>query len=141
MHMNIRQLYTGRALGVAALIILGLIIAFCSFNNYIYQEKQGDGTGVEPYRAMLSGEYVCLPHADTTGPQTDECAFGLKTDVGEYYAVDFSLMSQEQQPLSVGDRMSAQGLVTPIERLSSDHWKKYAIEGIFSVTDSLQVGE
>jgi hypothetical protein len=140
--MNLRQFYTGRAIGFLILLgIIGLVAAFFSFNNYIYQEKQGGGTGVEPYRSTLSGEYVCLPHKDTTGPQTDECAFGLKTEVGEYYAVDFYLMSQEHQPMTPGDMISATGLVTPIERLNTDQWQKYPIEGIFSITDSLQVAE
>lgn len=47
----------------------------------------------------LSGEVVCLPHKDTTGPQTDECAFGLRADDGKYYGLsdttdDYSLVSK-----------------------------------------------
>ena len=45
-------------------------------------------------RAMLEGEFVCLPHTDTTGPQTEECAFGLKTADGKYYALDLGPLSQ-----------------------------------------------
>ncbi len=124
---------------MVVLSIVGIIAAFYSFNNYIYQQKQGNGQGTEPYRATLSGEYLCLPHVDTSGPQTLECALGLRTDVGEYYAIDLSLMSQEHRPLVTGERISANGLVTPTERLSTDHWRQYPIEGIFSVTDSLRV--
>lgn len=91
-----------------------------------------------PQRASLSGIYVCLPHKDTTGPQTDECASGLKTDDGTYYALDFALSSQLAPQLSVGDRISANGVVTLVERLSTDMWRKYPIKGIFSVTDSLK---
>ena len=47
-------------------------------------------------------------------------------------------MSQEHAPLDTGKRISANGLITPVQLLSSDHWKTYAIEGIFSVTDSVQ---
>jgi hypothetical protein len=50
-------------------------------------------------------------------------------------------MSQMHGPLSVGERFTANGTVTPIERLSTDHWQKYNIEGIFSVTDSVVVEE
>src|SRR5690606_20875740 len=109
-------------------------------NNYIYEKKQGDGT-VEPYQATLSGEYVCLPHKDTSRPQTDECTFGLKTDVGEYYAMNTYAMSQMHGPLNPGDRITASGVVTPIELLSTNQWDKYPIEGIFSVTNSLQVNQ
>jgi hypothetical protein len=121
--------------GVLAVV---LTAAFYAFNAYIYTEKQGDGLSMEPYRGTLSGEYVCLPHTDTTGPQTKECALGIKTEVGEYYAVDFSAMSQTNPGLETGDFFKANGLITPIERLSTDHWKKYPIEGIFSVTDSVE---
>lgn len=117
--------------------IIALIVGFYAFNAYIYNEKQGDGNDVTSYRGTLSGEVVCLPHADTDGPQTKECAYGLRTDSGEHYALDLALMSQENPPLETGERISANGLITPLEMLSSDHWKKYAIEGIFSVTDSV----
>jgi len=140
--MNIHQFYGRRTIGfLVLLVILGLVAASYSFNSYIYQEKQGDGVAIEPYRASLSGEYVCLPHKDITESQIDECIFGLKTDVGEYYGIDFFLMSQTHDPLSVGQKISANGVVQVAERLSSDEWQKYPIEGIFSVTDSLEVLE
>lgn len=141
--MNLHKFFIGRAIGFLVLLgVVGLIALFYLFNNYIYQEKQGDDTRVtEPYRATLSGEYVCLPHKDTQGPQTDECAAGLKTDAGEYFGIDLYTMSQEHRPLSVGERISANGVVTPIEYLSSNQWQRYPIQGIFSVTDSLQVLE
>lgn len=115
-----------------------LIVAFFALNSYIYNEKQGDGTTLEPYRATLTGEYVCLPHVDTSGPQTLECALGILLDDGSYYAIDFNLLSEGTPTFQTGDRITASGVVTPIERVSSDHWKKYPILGIFSVTDSLQ---
>lgn len=137
--MNLKQFYIGKAIGFYALVVIVcLVAAFYALNNYIYQEKQGENT-YEPYRATLSGEYLCLPHSETSDLQTTECAFGLKTETEEYYAIDFYLMSQEHTELAVGTRISANGLVTPIERLSTDYWKIYPIEGIFSVTDSPQI--
>lgn len=91
----------------------------------------------EPYQATLSGTYLCLPHVDTSGPQTMECAFGLQTDDGIYYAIDFNLMSQTPPQISTGQRITANGVVTPVERLSTDHWRKYPIKAIFSVTNSV----
>ncbi len=35
----------------------------------------------------VTGEVVCLPHKDTSGPQTLECAIGIKDDRGTYYAL------------------------------------------------------
>lgn len=119
-----------------------LVGGFFALNHYIYQQKQipnpPPSPNLENKRGSLSGEYVCLPHVDTEGPQTMECAFGLKTDEGEYYAVDLHLMSQPDPQLQIGDHFTANGLIVPIEEISSDHWRKYPIKGIFSITDSVQ---
>jgi hypothetical protein len=44
-------------------------------------------TIASPQAIELSGEMVCLPHREQSGPQTMECAFGLKTAEGIYYAL------------------------------------------------------
>ena len=124
-----------KALLIAVAAVVALVAGFYAFNAYIYAEKQGDPGNVDRYRASLEGEVVCLPHVGP-GPHTMECAFGLKTDAGEHYALDFNLLSLEYEMPETGNRFSANGMVTPIEMLSSDHWRKYDVEGIFSVTDS-----
>lgn len=138
--MNPQKFFTGRAVGLIAVVIIVLaFFGFKALNSHIYSEKQDDGV-VVPYRATLSGEYLCLPHTEVSGVNTKECALGLKTEAGEYYAIDFNLMSQEHIVLNTGDQITATGLVTPVEMLSSDYWKIYPIEGIFSVTDSVSAG-
>ncbi len=140
--MNLKNFFVGKAVGtIVVLLVVGVIVGFYSLNDYIYREKQGDGMNFEPYRATLTGVQVCLPHKDTSGPQTLECAIGMKTDVGEYYALDFNLMSQAPVEIKNNERFTASGVITPIERLSTDHWKKYNVQGIFSVTDSVTVLE
>ncbi len=131
----------GRAGAKKALIIIVaanivLVGGFFALNSYIYSEKQ-NGADVVSYLGTLSGEQVCLPHADTDGAQTLECALGMKTDSGEYYALDFAQFPQGMQNLQTGERFSAMGLITPVEMLSSDHWQKYAIKGILSVTEPI----
>lgn len=37
----------------------------------------------------VDGEVVCLPHKDTSGPQTTECVFGIRTDNGDHYRLQF----------------------------------------------------
>lgn len=123
------------AIGVILAILIG---GFFAFNHYIYTEKQGGDQTVESYRGTLTGEVVCLPHKDTDGPHTMECAFGMRTETGEHYALDLALMSQQGPILDSGDRFIASGMITPIELLSTDQWQKYDIEGIFSVTDSVE---
>lgn len=138
--MDLRKFFMGRAVSTIVLVcILGIVAGFYALNDYIYKEKQGDDKVIEPYRGTLTGTHVCLPHKDTSGPQTLECAIGIKTDAGEYYALDFYLMSQTHRPILNGERFTATGLITPIELLSTDHWQKYNVQGIFSVTDSVQV--
>jgi predicted lipoprotein with Yx(FWY)xxD motif len=117
-------------LGVVALILLA---GFLFLGDSLEQPVPD----FEPYRATLTGEYLCLPHVNTDGPQTLECALGLQAEDGTYYAVDFGLMSTGTPDISTGERITASGTVTPVERLSSDHWRQYPIVGIFSVTDSL----
>lgn len=78
-------------------------------------------------------------HKNTKEPQTLECAFGLKADDGKYYGLDFNLSSHTPSNFKVGQKITANGVVNPIETLSTDFWQKYPIEGIFYVTDSIEV--
>jgi hypothetical protein len=90
-----------------------------------------------PRRGTLVGTYVCLPHKDAS-VQSKECKFGIKTAEGLYYGLDVGIESGPTPTLVVGDQLSAAGIVTPVEELSSDEWNQYPIEGIFSVTDSFE---
>jgi len=124
---------------IPLLIAVGLVFSFILFNQHVYNQKQSSPSEqIESYRGTLTGEYVCLPHTDQSGPQTLECALGMKTEAGEYYALDFGSDSQEIPTLKTGDKFTATGLITPIELLSTDHWQKYPVEGIFSVTDFVE---
>jgi len=118
-------------------VALTIIALFFIFNSFLTEKKQLENTITEPYRAELTGVQVCLPPKDTDREVTLECVIGFKTDTGEYYALDFDLSSHTSPDISNGKRFSASGVVTPIERLSTDQWQKYDVEGIFSVTDSV----
>lgn len=106
----------------------------------VQQERVGTQNLPEaaPREAELSGTYICLPHTDTSGPQTLECALGLHASDGSYYALDFSQNSNAQFELKTGDRFTSKGILTPVEMLSSDHWKKYPIKGIFTITGPIE---
>lgn len=119
--------------------VLALFGIFFAFNNYIYNQKQAPPSqDITSYTGTLTGKYVCLPHRDTSGPQTLECAFGMQTDSGEYYAIDWGTDSAQMMTVQTGERFTATGLITPIALLSSDHWNKYDIVGIFSIRDNVQ---
>lgn len=129
-----------KILAVVVLTIGFLSAGFFAFNKYIYEEKQQPNPNSSiPYQGTLSGKFLCLPHKDQTGPQTEECAFGMQTEAGEYYALDLNLISPETPPFKAGDKFSAAGLITPIENLSANQWQRYPVEGIFSITGSVTI--
>lgn len=127
-----------KALSLTVAVIIFLIAGFYAVNAYIYSAKQGDPMDIQSYRGTLTGQVVCLPPKDKDGPNTRECAMGLRTDAGEHYALDFAMMSQENPGIDSGDRFTANGLITPVEMLSAERWSKYDMVGIFSVTDSVR---
>jgi hypothetical protein len=94
-----------------------------------------------PERATLTGVYTCLPHRNTNGPQTLECALGIKTDNGAYYALNAMLLSSTDvwNTLQTGERIRIEGPLVPVEQLSTDIWQKYNIKGIMNVTSVQRV--
>ncbi len=133
--MNVRQFYRGKAIGF--LVVVVLLGVFVLLQHHVYNDKQ-TGNSAEPQRATLAGTYECLPlKGSAVRPATEAtCEPGLKTDGGEHYAVNFFLMSQMHAPLEVGQRFSAQGVVTDGSS-EAEKWQQYELAGVFSVTDSL----
>lgn len=95
----------------------------------VARERTGSQEGIE-------GEYVCLPHKDTGGPQTLECALGLKADDGRYYAVSASgaIAESASATTPTGARVRLTGNVVPAPALSTTEWDRYDIAGVISVT-------
>ena len=58
----------------------------------------------------IEGVMVCLPHKNTSGPQTTECAFGLKDDAGRYFALsDTDPNYQNIMGVGTNDRIRVEG--------------------------------
>jgi len=75
----------------------------------------------------VSGTMVCLPHADTTGAQTAECAIGIKSDSGRYFALSSS------DPMTVGSIASGTHVtVTGTLTLRTD--SQYQDVGVIAVS-------
>lgn len=123
--------------GRVQIAIVGVVVAgvvgFFAFNQYIYNQKQADQEILPPFDGEIMGEYVCLPHRDTQGPQTMECAYGIRLDDGTHMALDFGPDPEDLAQFQVGERATLTGHFTPIQVISSDRWFKYDIKGIFSV--------
>lgn len=88
-----------------------------------------------PRRASLSGTTVCLPHRDTSGPQTMECAFGLRTDDGSHYALDLTVLSSDVlMDAPTNARVTLEGTLVPLQDIDERTWKVYDIVGQMRVT-------
>jgi len=75
------------------------------FSNEIKQEAKA---------IEVTGEFVCLPHKDTSGPQTLECALGLKGDDGKYYGLqDTDSQYSNVSGVGTGARVKVSGKFTP----------------------------
>jgi hypothetical protein len=122
--------------GVLLLLIIGVgYIGYVEMNT-----KKVAPVDAVPQAMTLSGTYVCLPHIDTTGPQTEECSFGLQGDSGEYYAVNFGASAEAMQQFQSGANITAQGFFVPKEAMSTNEWAKYNMKGMFTITKIMSVG-
>jgi hypothetical protein len=86
-----------------------------------------------PQQVTVTGIWECLPHKDTSGPQTTECAFGIAQDQSDgHYAISTSLMSSYPVDFPTGAHVRVQGVLTPANQLNSI--QKYDIDGIIQAT-------
>ncbi len=120
---------------VIILFVIFFVVYFTSGVRHRPTERSF-AADVTSHRATLLGMFTCLPHITSDGPHTEECAYGIKTDDGAYYALDFGALSTVPS-LSAGNQIQVSGLLTPVEMLSSNHWQRYPIQGILSATDPL----
>ncbi len=121
---------------VPVLIILFLLAAF-----FIGQRNRGVGVLPTPTPAgdiSVVGRQICLPHRDTTGPQTMECALGIAGEDGNNYSLDLTAVGDDV--LSGGDAiLRIEGVFTPVEALSNDFWQKYDMVGIITVSSVVEI--
>lgn len=89
---------------------------------------------VAPQEIEVIGYWECLPHKPGY-PQTEECLTGLAIDQSDgHYALDLSAATFPAGEFSAGDKVRVRGRVTPAMALSSDHWMRYDMDGVLSVT-------
>lgn len=80
-------------------LIAGLLLSIVLIGAVVFWFKQdrANAPSIPPENAQdlplttevttITGEVICLPHKDTSGPQTLECAIGIKGDTGGNYAL------------------------------------------------------
>lgn len=52
----------------------------------------------------FEGTVVCMPHKNTDGPQTLECAIGIKTEEGAYYSIKTNDLQHELNSKAGSDK-------------------------------------
>ena len=119
---------------VAAIFLLVAGAGYLFVSNTPVADEAVQDLDPTPRNVTLTGTYVCLPHLPSSGVQTEECAFGLRTDDGVHYAANFGASADAMQQFQSGARITAEGFVVIKEALSSHQWAKYDMEGIFTIT-------
>lgn len=81
----------------------------------------------------ITGKMVCLPHKNTSGPQTMECAYGLQDTKGTYYALrDTDPTYKNISGVPMNTTVSVSGVFTSLEDT------KYQSIGTIVVTAIIQ---
>lgn len=84
--------------------------------------------------ATFRGEIVCLPHKNTSGPQTLECAFGLENSSGTFYGLKNLGLGSGIPTVNTGDTVSITGTLE-----QPDPNTKYNIQGTINVQSVTRV--
>lgn len=95
-------------------------------------EPQGGGNGEVGITTTLTGTIACLPHKGD-GPHTMECAFGLKADNGNYYALK-NLWEVAPEITDTNVRVRVVGSLMEV-----DVNETYDIEGVIGVISAVKI--
>lgn len=131
-----RNLTRRQTIIAAAVILLAMILGLgiiLSQQGGLLQPGSPTPT-ITPGDITVEGTIVCLPHKNTDGPQTLECAFGLRSDAGDYYGL--RNLNQDQLidgTLSVSTRVRVSGKVA-----APDESETYGVVGNIDV-ESIEV--
>lgn len=132
---------TALAIIIALLIIF--VLAYQSFSSAGSNSanRVSPTPSDAPQEISLRGEFVCLPYKDTTSPQTTDCTLGVRTDNNVYYAIDATGEGARNMLLGLqtGLKIQIDGVLVPIEQISSSEWQKYDIGGIVSTENIIRI--
>jgi hypothetical protein len=80
------------------------------------------------------GVLVCLPHKDTDGPMTLECAYGLKAGDGTHYALDAKALAPGAiTALPTNKPVSVAGRIRSLSEIQGSSLEKYDVQGMIEV--------
>lgn len=93
---------------VAFAVVTGLVVVL-KIGGVFDQSTSSETTLPAGQAVSIKGEIVCLPHKDTTGPQTEECALGLKAENGKHYSLLTDRVGNDFQ--TVNEKVTVHGLL------------------------------
>lgn len=106
-----------------------IVVGAVAYGGYLYYQKKQEQNKPPQYETVtVEGKVTCLPHKDTEGPQTLECAAGIQNKDGKYYGLS-TKDSTSELTSSMGDERTAK--VTGELEPAGD--SIYNIEGIIVV--------
>ncbi len=125
------------------LIVAALLTVFVG--SFILLRNSGSDSFVAytpaiPGSITLSGRYVCLPLLLPNDLQTKECKFGLQTENGDYYAVNFGQSASAAEQFRSRAYIAAEGFIVDKETLNSSEWAPFRMKGIFTITRMTNIG-
>ncbi len=103
-------------------------------NNAVEEKTKVLNTA--PELVALSGTYVCLPPLQEN-TKTADCAFGIYSDEGEYYAVNFGASAGSMADFRDGAHITAKGTIILRESLKPDSWTGFNMKGLFTVMEKM----
>ena len=93
-----------------------------------------------PQRIRVQGVWECLPHRNTSGPHTLECAFGIAVDHSDaHYGLNLLLPEQGPIDYPTGTHIEVEGILMPKDESNSNTREKYLIDGIIGVTSIKEI--
>ena len=114
-------------------VFITLLVIICvgavAFGGYIaYQKYTENNQPPKKETVTLEGEIVCLPHKNSDGPTTLECAAGLKTAENKHYGLS---TNDPASPLTTAAGTQKKASVTGALEPAGD--TQYDIQGIIVV--------
>lgn len=129
--------YTALLIGSLTVVVIGLFV----YINKSASPRLPNGGSTQPARKTITmkGEIVCLSPRDKTGPQTLECAIGLRGIDGKYYGLK-NLNQQDliEGKITTGQQIQISGVL--LSEPSSAGEEKYDIVGAIEVESYAQAG-
>jgi hypothetical protein len=98
-----------------------LIIIIIALGAWIFLHSTKSPAGTPPAGPVtIDGQMTCLPHRDMNAPHTLECAYGLESTDGKYFALTEDSPTSTISQFQTGTLVEVQGTFAPGEDTTYD---------------------